>query len=523
MIINMKSMREIFDKVFSERSSDVLWEHYTDSSKIVYSYDEYYKHIMGIAKAIMEAFEGIEKNSWIGLKMPNNPLWSALFWACLYDGYNVFIMDSGCNEVYLDNVVRNSGVQAIIALDNPNIPGVRYKDGRELYNAPEIDYYDAKREFSNKIALGTSGTTGTPKIFVHTGRSICAQINNVMERYKELDELNFLLSDCEKNMFTMFPNHHIAALMSILIYEILHGKVVTVDKNTISSITQAIKGGRVQIAYSVPMVWDSIVNNTIKKNGAINAEIFHKIVGPDLKFVIMGAAKASPNTMELLNDAGVFSSQAYGMTEIGSLTSNVCKLINDRTDGCVGCIKSDVYETKLYSADGTIVDEGVGELMVSGDIVYEKILVDGREEEPKLFMDKYFLTGDRVEIKNNKLYILGRNKDVIINKSGENIYPDELEMHFSDAIAKLDSMVILGIDEKPVMVIKTEDDTPVESELIVNIANYNNKLPVFKRVREFYQISKEIPTTSNGKVKKLLISSEIQSGSTDYKKIEIRG
>ncbi|MCR5581250.1 MAG: acyl--CoA ligase [Pseudobutyrivibrio sp.] len=523
MILEENTFQGLFQSSFSKGKADILWEHYDETLIAQYTYGEYYSHILGMAKSLSNKLSDIPADSWIGIKLPNQPLWSALFWACLYAGYNIFILDNACNDKYLGNVSKNSGIKAIITSDDPKLDGVTFVSGQEIIDSSMEEEWISPNRFADKIALGTSGTTGTPKIFVHTGKSICAQINNIMERYAELDKLHFLLQQGEKNMFTMFPNHHIAALMSNIIYERLHGKVVTVEKNTITSITEAIKRGNVQIAYSVPMVWDSIVKNILKKHGSVNKELFQSIVGNNLKFVIMGAARASAETMSLLNDAGIFSSQAYGMTEIGSLTSNVCSLISDRTDGCVGSVNSEVYQAMLYLEDGSIAEEGIGELMVSGDIIYEYMLIDGKEIKPELFMNKYFLTGDRVEIRQKKLYILGRNKDVIVNNSGENIYPDELEEYFAKLTADAERMVILGVKEKPVMVLKLKDDHTLDDSVIVNICNYNKKLPVYKRIRAVYKTSKEIPVTSSGKVKKLLIRTEIEDGNNNYQQIEMKG
>ena len=320
----------------------------------------------------------------------------------------------------------------------------------------------------------------------------------------------------------MFPFHHISALMSIFIYELLHGTMVTTETLNISNVVTAIREAGVQIAYSVPMIWDSVVKSIIGKYQKADAETFRQVLGDALGFVIMGAAKANPDTLALFDSVGIFSSQAYGMTEIGSLTSNTNKFIDMRTNGSVGTVKSDVYEAKLYHEDGTITDEGEGELIVAGDIVFAGQLIGGKEVPAELYQGKYFFTGDKVRIEQNSLYILGRNKDVILNSSGENIYPDELEEFFKEIKDFTDSYVVVGISEHPVLAAYVKE--PEKQEAVMEILNRKNyDLPVFKRLRAAYFTEKPLPSTSSGKIKKNAIREYIIAGNDLFRKYEIKG
>lgn len=521
IITNIDSFENIFCKIFKHNGECNLCEYYTVDGWKKYSYKDYLKIVYGIANFLGKELVGVSEQSWIGLKAVNHPLWSAVLWALMIQGYNVVIIDNKCNEKFLHNVMINANIQAIISshiIENAEKKVVPFEKVLTCESASE---YNGDRMFANKIALCTSGTTGTPKIYVHTGKQIGSQINNILERYNDSDDLNFLLLDGKKKMFSMFPFHHISALILIIIYQVLHGTMVMIEKENISNVMTAIREGEVQIAYSVPMVWDSIVKSIIGKYGRIDIETLQNLLGTQLKFVIMGAAKASPETMRALDHAGIFSSQAYGMTEIGSLTSNVCKMINERTNGSVGKISSDLYEAKIYLDDGNIVDEGIGELLVAGDIVYSAMLINGKEVKAELLDGKYFFTGDKVQIKDKQLFILGRIKDVIVNSSGENIYPDELEEYFSEVKEYSESYVVIGIDENPVLVLHLMKDQEVEDVLKV-IRILNSCLPVFKRLRAIYLSCTDFPVTSNGKIKKNEIKKAIFDNSTMYKKYEIK-
>lgn len=516
------TFESIFHKVFSGEHKYNICECYTENGWMKESYDSYLHRIYGIAAKLETVLADQPAGSWVGVKAANSPYWAALFWALMMRGYHLVIIDNNGNEAFLNNVAENAGISVMICSDMNTPANVKKVSFAELTAAEPAESCQSDRVFADKIALCTSGTTGTPKIFIHTGKQFGAQINNVLARYQESDSLRFLLEDTKKTMFSMFPFHHISALMSIFIYELLHGTMVTTETLNISNVITAIREAGVQIAYSVPMIWDSVVKYIVGKYQKADAETFRQVLGDQLGFVIMGAAKANPETLALFDSVGIFSSQAYGMTEIGSLTSNTNRFIDMRTNGSVGTVDSDVYEARIYHEDGTITEEGEGELIVAGDIVFAGRLIGGKEVPAELFMGKYFFTGDHVRIENQSLFVLGRNKDVILNSSGENIYPDELEAFFSEIKAYSDSYVVVGISEHPVLAAFVSEQK--HADAIMNVLNKkNNDLPVFKRLRAAYFTNQPLPATSSGKIKKNAIREYIMTGNEIFRKAEIKG
>jgi len=96
--------------------------------------------------------------------------------------------------------------------------------------------------------------------------------------------------------------------------------------------------------------------------------------------------------------------------------------LDDKDINSVGTIFEDI-DVIVKDKD----ENGIGEIAVKGDNIF--LGYYNNEEATKKAFDKnnYFLTGDLGYIKNNKLYLIGRKKKILIGENGENIYPEEIE------------------------------------------------------------------------------------------------
>ena len=132
-------------------------------------------------------------------------------------------------------------------------------------------------------------------------------------------------------------------------------------------------------------------------------------------------------------------------------------------------------------------------------------------------------------IDNGALYIEGRLKEVIINESGENVYPDELEDTFT-GLNGITQFTVMGIPKESnshyediALIMETSkdvNDTSFTEELMKEITARNNTLPVFKKVSAVLITSDPLPLSNGIKVKRAEIKKQLANGATNYVKLK---
>ena len=117
------------------------------------------------------------------------------------------------------------------------------------------------------------------------------------------------------------------------------------------------------------------------------------------------------------------------MTETAVTSVEMSKRLKKRVSGSVGKPLRSV-EYRLKDQESSRVRRG--EMLVRGKTVHTGRLHDGRMLPPDTLEGGWYPTGDIVRLKRgDRVFVEGRSKEVIINESGENVYPDELEETFS--------------------------------------------------------------------------------------------
>jgi long-chain acyl-CoA synthetase len=167
---------------------------------------------------------------------------------------------------------------------------------------------------------------------------------------------------------------------------------------------------------------------------------------------------------------------------------------------------------------------GVGEIWARGPNVmlgYYK----NEKATHDVFEDGWFKTGDLGRIDDGGfLHISGRMKNVIISKSGENVYPEELEDLLNRSPFVLESLVYGEDDPRQGEIIAAQvvpdaeafielaetqgkEITPemMKSVIADEIAVVNRQVAPFKQIRKFYVRDREFEKTTTQKVKRFLV------------------
>lgn len=169
----------------------------------------------------------------------------------------------------------------------------------------------------------------------------------------------------------------------------------------------------------------------------VAAKKLHKTFGGHLHFFGIGGAKLDPTVERFLMEGGFPYAIGYGLTETSPLLAGAVG--KTRKQGSTG-IAMEGVQLRIANADPLT---GEGEIQAKGLNVMRGYYKAPEITKEVFTEDGWFKTGDRGCFdKENKLYIKGRIKTMIVGASGENIYPEEIESVINKMRFVLESLVI---------------------------------------------------------------------------------
>lgn len=531
-------MTEYGDKIAAE---------YDDESGIKKrTYREYDIIIRGAASALAAQMGDLEK-SYVGIKLDNGPDWPAVFWAVMMAGYKPLLLDYRADAAITLHLLDTAGAVAIISDDKAEYPGYDKIDPKSLLGKKPSE--DFAPDWADETALCTSGTTGTARVFVYNGDAMGHQMDNARYFLKDNSDIMYDTSDGECKNLAFLPMHHVFGFVAVYMWYSFFGKTIVYLKDKApKTIMDTCRRHEVTHIFCVPMFWNNVTQGVmrrvaqggerqqrmfrrisrisystqahVKRKGrrVMGASIFRSIqeslVGGSIRFMINGGGHILPDTLKTLNTIGYPLYNGFGMTEAGITSVEFSYDICQRVKGSVG----KPFESVKYK----ISDEG--ELLISGKSLYSGQMVEG-EYVPRT--DEWFATGDIATLRDGKLYIEGRLKEVIVDQSGENIYPDELEDYFIQMPSVTNYCVMgakMGGDyEEVVMVMELDEDADEEAiaSLSEEILEANNALPMAKKVRHVLVSDDPLPVANGIKVQRQKLKKAIEDGSWKYRELNL--
>ncbi|MCE5219814.1 MAG: non-ribosomal peptide synthetase [Clostridium sp.] len=518
------TLKKIFS-IICENSKKIaaIYTEHDENKEITY---EKYEQLTKVASSkLLKVIGKQNKGSYIGIKLDNCYEWPILFWAILMSGFKPLLLDFRIDEKMTLYLMNEAGAVGLISNEDKN----KYKNivqikPNELINDESFSLIQFHEDWANEIALCTSGTTSTAKIYVYNGYAVSKQLLDI----EEISKTNSLIiNDGEMRVLAFLPFSHIFGLLSVYLIYSFSGKIIIYLKNRgKNAIGETCRNLKVTHVFAVPLLWNNLakgilneVNKSKKKNlffkllkyslyiqskfptienkyiKFLFKNIHKKLLGNDLQLLICGGGYVLPETLKLLNGIGLNVVCGFGMTEVGITSVNLENIMDKKLFNCLGkpfeSIKYKIVSLKNISNDNT------GELYIKGESIHSGRLEKGNLLPPLIDDEGWFATGDIGSIQNGDLILNGRIKDVIVNESGENVYPDELEAHF-DRLNYVHHLCIVGT----ISTNKYENIT-----LILDIGNnYNNNNIINELSQNVYEINGNLPVYK--KLQKVLISTE---------------
>ncbi|MGA2015080.1 MAG: long-chain-fatty-acid--CoA ligase [Solirubrobacteraceae bacterium] len=276
--------------------------------------------------------------------------------------------------------------------------------------------------------------------------------------------------------------------------------------------------------FSASKFWDEIAQFapvTISAVPTILAAVLNAPGAPDgptsLRYVICGAAPLSVDLLRAFQDRyGIRILEGFGMTETGCIAS-LNPYYADRKVGSIGLpIRGQQMKIIDQETGESQPPGGYGEIVIKGPNVMMGYL-HNPDATAETITDGWLHSGDIGYMDDDGyFYIVDRTKDMII-RSGENIYPREIEEVLYGHAAVLECAVI-GIPdpvrgEEVLAVVVARDAASVGADELAVFAA--ERLAKYKLPKQIV-LRAELPKTPTGKISKGPLRDEFGSWQTAH-------
>lgn len=489
---------------------------------------------------------GIGKGDKIAICARNSARWAMTFWGVNVNGRVAVPLLADFHPDNVSNLTNHSDSVLLFVDDDiwaklnpddmPNLKAaINVKDGKLLWNrdkgvaqaweqredafaqqyldgmSPEQIAFNTDNGNDLAIINYTSGTTGNPK--------------GVMLTYDAMSDTDDFANSHFPNtpgqtIVSMLPLAHMYGLAIEFIHPNVDGVTVYFLGKTPSPTTllKAMQEIKPYMVVTVPLVMEKIYANSIKpamekRKKLLNIPgmnlIVYRIIrktilrvfGGQVQCFIMGGAALNPEAEQCFKKIRLPYTVGYGMTE-------ACPLLGYEwwTEFVPGSCGKPIHELRIDSEDPENIP---GEIQARGRNLTIGYYKNPEATEASFTEDGWFRTGDLGVIdKDGNIFIRGRIKSMILNSSGQNIYPEEVEAVLSNC-EYVDECLVVDRNGKIVALVYSDlpKDMDEETRAAIpgNIRDAANKsLPAYSKISKVEMVNAPFEKTPKMSIKRFL-------------------
>lgn len=464
----MKKMREKYIDTLSrlyEYATTVypkrIYTQWYDSREGAYTYASFKNECDSLSKVLTQY--GIGAGDKVAILSTNMPNWSVAFFSTVAFGrISIPILpDSSENEV--TNIINHSESKVLFVAKKlagkvsqevmEKMTLVIEMDTLEIIKADDEKFTcDGRTSVPTPDDIATiiytSGTTGSAKGVVLSHRNLTSNVITCYNSCKRTEKDRWL---------SILPMAHTLEMTLGMLYPMYTGSTVFYLPKPPAAplLLKAMKIVRPTTMLTVPMIIEKVYRGsvlpTIKKSRTLSWMNNHmyglmcRIIGMKLKktfggkisFYGIGGAKLDPEVERFLLKARFPYAIGYGLTETSPLLGYSMKGWRS-----VGSFGYPVYNVKL-KLHNINPETGEGEIIAKGPNVMLGYYKDPARTKSVFTEDGWFRTSDiATQDEKGRFYIKGRNSNMILGSSGENIYPEEIENVLNNVEGVSESIVV---------------------------------------------------------------------------------
>ena len=523
------------------------------------------ENVLKFGSALREL--GINERAHIAIIGENRVQWALGFLTCLCFNYVVVPIDKNLTKNEVMNILHESDAEAVIfsgsyasmmAEGRNFLKNLKHyicmdetKEDKEFFKMPElirkskpVHQEDLPSINADDLAeiIFTSGSLGRAKGVMLSQKNLSSNL---------VDMVSMVLIDEKDRFLSVLPMHHTYECTCGMLCPLYTGASVHFARS-LKTVVDDLQKVRATILLGVPLLYDKMFKRVMKgiKDDRVKSKIvpplvkltnifsmvglsdlkkkiFHELhekFGGSVRLFIAGGAAPDPLVAKGLREFGFNFIQGYGLTE----TSPILAL--NRTDA----FKDDAagiplprVQIKISNSD----ENGSGEIWAKGPNVMIGYYKNEKATE-ETFDNGWFKTGDIGFIdEEGFLHINGRKKNVIISKSGKNVFPEEVEdilnrspfiqecLVFGEEDPKQGEIISaqIVVDAEAIIEIAENSNIKINDELLNKIIaeeveKVNKQLAPHKQIKKFYLREQEFEKTTTQKIKRYLVKSDSQQG-----------
>ncbi len=393
--------------------------------------------------------------------------------------------------------------------------GQRYP---ERFTPDSLKFYDDKPEELVLINY-TSGSTGFSKGVMLPYRVLLSNVRFCLDNIPYLNPGDGLVS--------MLPMAHMYGLTIEIMFPLIVGCHIYFLTRVPSPkiIMDAFAQVKPKLIITVPLIIEKIIKTKVfpllekplmkllLHLPFVDDRLLHRIkeqltitFGGQVREVIIGGAALNKEVENFLRRIGFPFTVGYGMTECGPLIA-YASAATSRALSCGRVV--DRMKIKVDSPDPFTVP---GVLWTKGDNVMLGYYKNPEATESSI-VDGWLNTGDICTIDaDNYIYLRGRDKNMILGPSGQNIYPEEIEQKLNN-MPYVNESIVIDEDGALVALIYPDfenadeqgiDEKALDQLMSDNITNLNRELPAYSAVKNFRIYHEEFEKTPKRSIKRYL-------------------
>lgn len=522
------------------------------------TYEELLQNILKFGTALKKL--DLQERAHIAVIGENRVQWAISFLTCMCFNYVVVPIDKNLTTNEIFNIVHESDSEAIIFSESYSstfsgshvaLKKVKHficmdqtkEDANFLYmvdlitNAEMADKKLLPKINPNDLAeiIFTSGSLGRAKGVMLTQGNLAANL---------VDMVSMIIIGKGDRFLSVLPMHHTYECTCGMLCPLYSGASAHYARS-LKTVVDDIQKVKATILLGVPLLFDKMFKRIMKtihedkvKSKVVpplmkitsllqtagvkglKQKIFkelHEKFGGAIRIFIAGGAAPDPLVAKGLRELGFTFIQGYGLTETSPILAlNRLDYFKDNAAG----IPLPRVEIKINEPD----EEGIGEIWAKGPSIMLGYYKNEKLTE-EVFEKGWFKTGDQGYVdEDGFLHIAGRKKNVIISKSGKNVFPEEIEdvlnrspfilecMVYGEKDQKQDEIIAVQIvvDAEAFIELAENEGVEINDELMnkkiaEEIDKTNKQLANYKHIRKFYIRENEFEKTTTQKIKRYLV------------------
>lgn len=502
-----KNLRELLVASAEAFPDRIAFYEKRDGATMSYSYRCFHSDAVALNASLAE--KGIADRR-VVIAGANGYAWATAFFAVTIGSGCVVSVDRATDAESLSRIVSDTEAAAVIC--SPDF----------LAKTAALDASVVRISFDDLPALIEAGTAlvgedvptadaepNAPAAIFFTTRSRKGVVLSHRNLCFDTAELCRMIRFTADDLFlSVLPIHHAYETTCGFLVPLFSGASIAFSEG-LRSVTREMKEYHPTVINCVPYIAETMyrkVEASIRKNGmersvlnmirvtnAIRPEkaalvakrrafsFVHQNFGGKLRLILTSGAPADPAVLRGFRNYGILALQAYTLVEC----SPVAAVNRDRffDDSSAGLSMPDTL-VDIYDMQ----EDGMGEIRCKGDHIMLGYYNDP-DATAKVLHDGWFYTGDLGYLDaDGFLHVVGRKQNMIINASGKQIFPEEIESLLNST---------KYIRESLVRAIPNEDGDDIRLEAVLfpdadTIAALNDNNPKQRTVVEMRRAISEV-------------------------------